>query len=94
VAGCDSYRRRKSWPAHGPPLLSGDRPEYVVAISDEFHMSILFERGDDGFIVAWVPEVPAALSQGRTREEARANVGDALRLVLSPEPRVHGQQER
>jgi len=49
-------------------------------------MSILFEQGDDGFIVASVPEVPRVLSQGRTREEARANVIDALRLMRSSEP--------
>ncbi len=31
------------------------------------------------------------MSQGRTRQEARANVIDALQLMLSPEP---GQDER
>ena len=30
-------------------------------------------------------EVPGALSQGRTRDEARANVIDALRLMLTPD---------
>jgi hypothetical protein len=34
-----------------------------------------------------------ALSQGRTREEARSNVLDALRLMLSPEPGEHGESE-
>jgi hypothetical protein len=29
---------------------------------------------------------PGAISQGRTREEARENVVDALRLILKPEP--------
>ncbi len=33
-------------------------------------------------MVASIPEVPAAHSQGRTREEARANVIDALRGIL------------
>jgi predicted RNase H-like HicB family nuclease len=35
--------------------------------------------------VARVVEVPGALSQGQTREEARENVIDALRLMLSPD---------
>jgi hypothetical protein len=38
-----------------------------------------------------VLEVPGALCQGRSREEARANLIDALRLMLSPDdedPRV------
>lgn len=33
-----------------------------------------------------VEEVPGAISQGRTRAEARVNVLDALRLMLEPEP--------
>ena len=41
-------------------------------------------RTPEGWIVARVVEVPGALSQGRTREEARENVIDALRLMLSP----------
>jgi len=32
-----------------------------------------------------VEEVPGAISQGRTRPEARENVIDALRLMLTPE---------
>jgi len=55
-------------------------------MSDSLRMTILFETGDDGWVVAQVKEVPGAVSQGRTREEARENVLDALRLMLSPEP--------
>jgi len=47
--------------------------------------SIDFTRDEDGWIVARVPEAPGALSQGRTREEARENVLDALRTVLTPD---------
>jgi predicted RNase H-like HicB family nuclease len=32
--------------------------------------------------------VPGALSQGRTREEARENVIDALKVVLTPDDDV------
>lgn len=35
--------------------------------------------------MASVVEVPSALSQGRTREEARENVIDALRPMLTPD---------
>lgn len=49
-------------------------------------MTIAFEEPDeDGWIVARVVEVPGAISQGRTRTEARENVIDALRLMLSPD---------
>jgi predicted RNase H-like HicB family nuclease len=49
-------------------------------------MTIAYENPDEeGWIVARVVEVPGAISQGRTREEARENVLDALRLMLSPD---------
>ena len=51
-----------------------------MAASVDF--TIAFEEPDeDGWIVARVLEVPGAISQGRTREEARENVVDALRTV-------------
>lgn len=48
-------------------------------------MTIRFEDGEDGWVIASVPEVPGTHSQGRTRGEARANVIDALETVLTPE---------
>ena len=49
-------------------------------------MTIAFDDPDeDGWILARVLEVPGALSQGRTREEARENVLDALQVVLAPD---------
>jgi predicted RNase H-like HicB family nuclease len=38
--------------------------------------------GDDGFVCAQIAEVPEAISQGRTLEEAKANVVEALELAL------------
>ena len=49
-------------------------------------LTIVYEDGDGDWIVASIPAVPGVLSQGRTREEARENVLDALALMLSPEP--------
>lgn len=54
-------------------------------MSEHLHMTIAYDEPDEaGWIVARVVEVPGALSQGRTREEARENVIDALRLMLAP----------
>ena len=53
-------------------------------MSKPLELSIIYEEGEDGFVLARIREVPAAMSQGRTREEARENVLDALReLALS-----------
>jgi predicted RNase H-like HicB family nuclease len=57
-----------------------------VAMTETLRMTIAYEEPDeDGWIVARVVEVPGAISQGRTRSEARENVIDALRLMLSPD---------
>ena len=55
-------------------------------MSERLRMTITFEDPDeDGWIVARVHEVPGAISQGRTLEEARENVLDALQVVLAPD---------
>jgi predicted RNase H-like HicB family nuclease len=65
----------------------------VILMSETLQLTIRYEDGEDGWILASIPQVPGALSQGRTREEARANVLDALRLMLSPEPGEQGESE-
>jgi predicted RNase H-like HicB family nuclease len=59
---------------------------YHRNMGNTLDLAIVYEDGDDGWIVSSVPAVPGALSQGRTRDEARENVLDALALMLSPEP--------
>ena len=55
-------------------------------MNDKLQMTIAYDEPDeDGWIVARVVEVPGAMSQGRTREEARENVVDALQLMLAPD---------
>jgi predicted RNase H-like HicB family nuclease len=62
-----------------------------MAASVDF--TIAFDPADEqGWIVARVLEVPGALSQGRTRKEARENVLDALRTVLTPDEELGGQR--
>lgn len=49
-------------------------------------LRIEYEPGDEGWVIAQIPAVPGAMSQGRDRAEARENVLDALKLLLSAEP--------
>ena len=42
------------------------------------HMS----RGERGWVVAEAPEVPGAISQGRTEEEALRNIQEAVEVTL------------
>lgn len=64
----------------------------VLCMADQLDLTIVYEPGEDGWVIASIPEVAGVHSQGRTREEARANVIDALRLMLSPEPREAGDR--
>jgi predicted RNase H-like HicB family nuclease len=58
------------------------------------HLTILFDETDDGWVAARIAEVPAAISQGRTHDEARANVIDALHDLLDPHSRPTRPLER
>jgi len=64
-----------------------------VSVVSSIEFTIAFDEPDeDGWIVARVLEVSGALSQGRTREEARENLLDALRTVLTPDDELSGRR--
>lgn len=46
------------------------------------NLTAVFEHTEDGWWVVSVPEIPGAHSQGRTLEEAREMIKDAVRLLL------------
>lgn len=52
------------------------------AMSESLQVTIVYEEGEGGWVVASIPEIPGAHSQGRTRDEARTNVIDAMRGLL------------
>ena len=81
-----------------PAVATPASRRYAEIMGERLQLTITYDEPDeDGWIVASVVEVPGAMSQGRTRDEARANVIDALRLMLSPDdddPHVaRGQSE-
>ncbi len=44
--------------------------------------SVAFHEIEDGWIMASVPELPGAVTQGRNMEEARAMIKEAVELLL------------
>lgn len=62
------------------------RRSTVSGVSDTLELTIVYEPGENGRVIASIPEVRGVHSQGCTREEARANALEALQLMLSPEP--------
>lgn len=45
-------------------------------------LPVILTPGDDGYLVAEWPIIPGCISQGRTREEALANIREAIELCL------------
>ena len=42
----------------------------------------LIEKGEDGYLVASVPEFPGCHTQGETKKELLANIKEAIELYL------------
>ncbi len=52
--------------------------------------AVTLERDEDGFFVVSCPALPGCHSQGRTREEAIANITEAIRGYVAS-MRQHGE---
>lgn len=48
----------------------------------QMNLTAIFEQAEEGGFTCWIEEIPEAISQGDTIEEARSNLVDALELVL------------
>lgn len=59
-------------------------------MNDELRVTVRYTDAGDGWVTAQVAEIPGAISQGNTRDEARANVIDALAVVLTPDEEFAG----
>lgn len=52
-------------------------------MSESLRLTIVYEDAGDGWVGARIPQVRGAISEGKTREQARENVIDALREILA-----------
>ncbi len=43
---------------------------------------VLLYPGENGYFIAEVPSLPGCISQGKTREEALANIEEAIALYI------------
>jgi predicted RNase H-like HicB family nuclease len=57
------------------------------------HFTIIFEAAEEGGYTAYVPEVPRAISEGETLDEAREMVMSALEEVLDARRELAIQQK-
>ena len=61
-----------------------------MAITEMLRYTVVLEAGDDGWISVHCPALPGCWSQGRTREEALANIREAIELYVES-LREHGE---
>ncbi len=47
-------------------------------------LKVVLEPSDEGGFTVHVPTLPGCISEGNTREEALANIKDAITLYLEP----------
>ncbi|HEX8196134.1 MAG TPA: type II toxin-antitoxin system HicB family antitoxin [Pyrinomonadaceae bacterium] len=58
------------------------------------NLKVVIEKGEDGYFVASIPALKGCWSQGKTREEALANIREAIELYLEPDESEITNQER
>jgi predicted RNase H-like HicB family nuclease len=54
---------------------------------------VVLRSGEDGWIIAECPVIPGCISEGRTREEALANIREAIELCLDSGETLPAQYE-
>jgi len=53
-----------------------------MVILYKMNLTAIIEKSDDGWFVGQIEELPAAISQGKTIEELKTNLVEALQLIL------------
>ncbi|MBI2595590.1 type II toxin-antitoxin system HicB family antitoxin [Candidatus Daviesbacteria bacterium] len=54
----------------------------------ELQFKILIEQDEDGIYVASVPELPGCYTQGKTLEQVRNRIKEAIELVLESDQEI------
>ncbi len=87
----DAYRilRKSGFEIHN---LEDDvkSPTTDPKVRNTIKFAVTLENDEDGFIVASCPALPGCHSQGRTKEEAIANISEAIRGYIAS-MRKHGE---
>ena len=50
---------------------------------DVMQFKVVLKKDEDGWYIAIVPALPGCISQGKTEEEAKKNIQEAIKLHIS-----------
>ena len=45
-------------------------------------LPVIITRGEDGYFIAEIPIIPGCISQGKTEDEAMANIREAIQACV------------
>ena len=57
-------------------------------------LKVVLEKGEDGFFVVHCPSLKGCWSQGKTEEEAVANIKEAIELYLESDVKEEPSKEK
>jgi predicted RNase H-like HicB family nuclease len=66
--------------ARGPGLWW--QRQLVLAVVVQHDYSVIYQTVEDGWVMATVPELPGAVTQGQDMAEARGMIREAVELLL------------
>jgi predicted RNase H-like HicB family nuclease len=55
-----------------------------IKVGELMKLKVVLEPSDEGGYTVYVPSLPGCISEGDTREEALANIREAIELYLEP----------
>jgi predicted RNase H-like HicB family nuclease len=55
---------------------------FVEAYPEGMKLPVVLHPGEDGYLIAECPLIPGCISQGKTQDEALANIREAIELCL------------
>ena len=61
-------------------------------VKKELQFKVLVEQDENGMYVASVPELPGCYTQGKTLEEARKRIKEAIELVLETDKDIKNEK--
>jgi predicted RNase H-like HicB family nuclease len=65
-----------------------------IKAAELMKLKVILEPSNEGGYTVYVPSLPGCISEGDTREEALANIREAIELYLEPTEDDHIPQEK
>jgi predicted RNase H-like HicB family nuclease len=81
-----NWAEAEAWIGQMPPSMQRAATEirFPLPEVDTMQLKVVLEPSEEGGFTVLVPALPGCISEGDTREEALANIREAITLYLEP----------